>query len=88
MATITIDDVKDITVDDYAGIQIDFVDHRGSKTSLELSRYDAEYLMEQLEQYFHGQTFVDIKSEHEDKLQEMRETIDALREENANLRLG
>jgi hypothetical protein len=86
--TISIDAVKDIDVSEYAGIQIDFKLRNGASTRLELSLSDAEFLKERLEEFFHGQTFGDLKFEFDDKIQELKEECHILREENAALRVG
>jgi hypothetical protein len=86
--TISIDDVKDIDVSEYVGIQIDFKLQNGAITRLELSLSDAEFLKERLEEFFHGQTFWDLEFEFDDKIQELKEECHMLREENVALRVG
>lgn len=86
--TISIDDVKDIGISEYAGIQIDFRHQNGASTCVELSLSDAEFLKERLEEFFHGQTFGDLEYTTDERLNELKEECRILREENASLRVG
>jgi len=84
MLIITFDEIKDATVIEYAGIiRIDI-----DNTRLELEKKDAEYLLEQLEYHFMGETYGDLKYQTDEKIMELQEEIRTLRRENEALRLS
>jgi hypothetical protein len=87
MTTTTIEDIRTILINDYAGIRVDFEQTNGT-TRLEMSKSDFEYLIERGETYLHKQTYGELKTELESKIQELREGIEAAQREAVEARLG
>jgi len=84
MHVFQIDEIRNVNIREYVGaIRIEIDNFR-----LELEKQDAEYLLEQLEYHFYGETYGDLKHQMDEKVMELQEEIRALREENAALRLG
>jgi len=88
MVEISIFDISDIEVDTtFRLCEIKFK-YNDAVTKIIIDEEDAKFLTEQLEYSYHGDTYGELKTRLENRIEELKDGIRALREENTALRLG